>query len=154
MIFLMFFSVRSFAAVLHFYDHPQVPQPLFHVQLEYQGFIYEAEPREGAHRFPISAHSEAGKIRIEIPDGLVNEAVLKSQLGRAFDYDFIWSSEKTYCSKMLGLALGILPEPMSFAGTHYVEHYPEWIHRSDPGLSPDHIYAFGLKHAIRVKTKR
>ena len=147
---VLFFALESFSAVLHFYDHPQVKQPLYHVQLEYQGFMYEAEPYSGAHRFPVSKLKDKAKIRIEIADELINTAALKDQLGRKFDYDFIWTSENTYCSKMLGLALGIQPVPMTFAGTHYLDYHPEWISRNDPGLSPDHIYEFGMKHALRV----
>lgn len=150
---VLLFALQSLGAVLHFYDHPQVKQPLYHVQLEYQGFIYEAEPYNGAHKFPVSKLKDKAKIRIEIPDDLINKAALQDQLGRKFDYEFVWTSEKTYCSKMLGLALGIQPVPMSFAGTHYLDYYPDWIHRNDPGLSPDHIYEFGMKNALRVSRR-
>lgn len=145
-VFLLITSIRSHAAVLHFYSNPQVPQPLFHVTLEYKDFVYEADTRAGGRRLHINQVAKKGHYQILIPDSLVDEAALFSQLGMPFDYKFIWGNDKTYCSELVGIALGIEPKPMSFAGTHYLEYYPEWIHRNDPGLSPDDIYQFGVTH--------
>ncbi|UXR66060.1 hypothetical protein EZJ49_07335 [Bdellovibrio bacteriovorus] len=150
----LLFSVNSFAAVLHFYSNPNVPQPLFHVILEYKGYAYEADTRAGGRRLPI-AHlgGNLGHIQIEISDSLVNEQALMSQMGLPFDYKFIWNNNKTYCSKLVGIALNMEPQPMTFAGTHYVQYYPDWIYRNDPGLSPDQVYEFGMQHALRVTRK-
>ncbi|MNT03497.1 hypothetical protein D3C72_1380370 [compost metagenome] len=114
--------------------------------LEYKSFVYEADTRLGGHRIPVHQVYKLGDIRMEIPDSLVNEQALASQMGLPFDFQFVWNNQKTYCSKLVGIALNIEPQPMSFAGTHYVKYYPEWIHRHDPGLSPDNIYEFGLKN--------
>lgn len=149
----LFVSLHSFAAVLHFYSNPKVPQPLFHVTLEYKSFIYEADTRVGGRKFPVLHMPLKGDIQIEIADELVNEDALDSQMGLPFDYEFIWNNNKTYCSKLVGIALSMQPRPMSFAGTHYVKHYPEWIHRNDPGISPDDIYEFGLNNALKVIRK-
>lgn len=153
MIVFLLASFHSHAAVLHFYSHPQVPQPLFHVTLEYRDFVYEADTRAGGRRLPISQVPLKGHYQIQIPDSLVDEPALHSQLGMPFDYKFIWGNNKTYCSELVGIALGMEPKPMSFAGTHYLEYYPEWIHRNDPGLSPDDIYEFGLKHGNLLTTQ-
>lgn len=147
----VFGSLQSPAAVLHFYSNPQVPQPLFHVTLEYQDFVYEADTREGGRRLHVSQIAKKGDFQILISDSLVNVPALQSQLGLAFDYQFIWGNDKTYCSELVGIALGMEPQPMSFAGTHYLKYYPEWIHRNDPGLSPDQIYEFGLQHGILLQ---
>lgn len=136
------------AAVLHFYHNPSVPQALFHVALEYKNYFYEADPYEGGRRQPIQNVKEPGDWRIEISDALVDERALLSQMGLPFDFNFIWGNGKTYCSELVGLALKIEPKPMSFAGTHYLKFHPEWIHRHDPGLSPDDIYQFGLEHGV------
>lgn len=134
------------AAVLHFYSNPRVPQALFHVTLEYKSYVYEADTRDGGRRLHVSQVKQSGHTRMEIPDSLINEQALMGQLGLPFDYEFIWDNDKTYCSKLVGLALNMEPGPMSFAGTHYVKYYPDWIYRNDPGISPDDIYEFGLKH--------
>lgn len=143
---LSLFAISSPAAVLHFYINKAVPQPLFHVTLEYKSFVYEADTRLGGHRIPLHQVYKLGDIRIEISDTLVNEQALASQMGLPFDFQFVWNNQKTYCSKLVGLALNIAPQPMSFAGTHYVKYYPDWIYRNDPGLSPDNIYEFGLQN--------
>ncbi|MDG0817874.1 YiiX/YebB-like N1pC/P60 family cysteine hydrolase [Bdellovibrio svalbardensis] len=150
----LFLGLQSHAAVLHFYSNPRVPQPLFHVTLEYKSFVYEADTREGGRRLPVGqdVHGPAD-INIEIPDALVNEEALAAQMGLPFDYNFIWDNNKTYCSKLVGKALNISPQPMSFEGTHYLKYYPKWAERHDPGLSPDQIYEFGLKHAVRVSRR-
>lgn len=148
--FLVFlFSLQSFAAVLHFYSNPRVPQPLFHVTLEYKSYVYEADTRQGGRRVP-AHHLPAGHIRVEIPDEMVDEAALQSQMGLPFDFNFVWDNQKTYCSKLVGIALNMEPLPMSFAGTHYVQRYPDWIHRNDPGISPDQILEFGLQHGQQI----
>ena len=139
-----FCAISTQAAVLHFYSNPSVPQPLFHVTLEYKNYVYEADTRLGGHRIPLQQVYKLGDIRIEIPDALVNEAALASQMNLPFDFQFVWNNAKTYCSKLVGIALNMEPQPMSFAGTHYLKYYPEWIHRHDPGLSPDQIYEFGM----------
>ncbi len=150
----LFISLQSSAAILHFYSNPRVPQPLFHVTLEYKSFIYEADTRDGGRRLSVGqdVHGPAD-INIEIPDFLVNEEALASQMGLPFDYNFIWNSNKTYCSKLVGIALNIPPQPMSFAGTHYVQYYPKWAERHDPGLSPDQIYDFAIRHVIRINRR-
>lgn len=150
--FLIFFAAVVFfqsgfaaAAVLHFYDNPSVPQPLFHVTLEYKGNMYDADTR-GSGSYPISSAKKISKHQIYIDDSWVDEVALNDQLGRQFDFNFVWDSEKTYCSKLVGKALGISPKPMNFAGTHYIKYKPDWLTRTDPGLSPDDIYEFGLKN--------
>jgi hypothetical protein len=148
-LFLLLFSHSSFAAILHFYDNPNVPQPLFHVTIEYKGYIYDADTR-GSEKYPAYAPKKISKYQIFIEDDFVNEDMLEDQLGRKFDFNFEWHSEKTYCSKLVGLALGIRPIPMSFAGTHYIRFKPHWIERNDPGLSPDDIFEFGMKYGIRL----
>ncbi|HWU44495.1 MAG TPA: hypothetical protein VN132_13685 [Bdellovibrio sp.] len=136
------------AAVVNFYSNPHVPQPLFHVSLEYKGYQYEADPVKGGIRTLVSQVAERPDIRIAISDDLVDEAALQSQLGLAFDFNFIWNNNKTYCAKLVGIALHIPPQPMNFAGTHYVLYHPDWINRHDPGLSPDQIYEFAQKHEM------
>lgn len=137
------------AAVVHFYSNPRVPQPLFHVTLEYKSYIYEADPQVGGHRVPVEEyHHDSAVSSIEIPDSLVNEQALDSQMGLSFDFNFIWNNNKTYCAKLVGIALGVPPQPMNFAGTHYVIYHPSWIDRHDPGLSPDQIYDFVKRYAV------
>lgn len=154
LILSLFFVLQSNGAVLHFYSNPRVPQPLFHVTLEYKSYIYEADTRAGGHRMPVSHVPKLGDIRIEIPDELVNEPALMGQMGRAFDFNFVWDNDKTYCSKLVGIALDMEPTPMSFAGTHYVKYYPKWLERNDPGLSPDQIYEFGRQNEIFTSTSK
>lgn len=149
-VFGLFISLHSGAAVLHFYSNPRVPQPIFHVTLEYKSFIYEADTRAGGRRLPVLHMPLKGHVQIEIADELVNEDALLGQMGLPFDYEFVWDNNKTYCSKLVGIALNMQPKPMTFAGTHYVKYYPEWIHRNDPGISPDDIYEFGLQNALKV----
>lgn len=148
------FALQSPAANLRFYSNPRVPQPIFHVTLEYKSYVYEADTREGGRRLSVAEadkkHGPAD-MTIEISDELVNEVALAGQMGLPFDYSFTWANQKTYCSKLVGLALNMPPQPMSFAGTHYLKYYPEWASRNDPGLSPDQIYAFAMEHAIRIK---
>jgi hypothetical protein len=148
--FISFWGLQGHSAVLHFYSNPSVPQPLFHVILEYKSFVYEADTHVGGRRFPAAQLYKAGDIQIEIADTLVDEPALQSQMGLPFDFQFVWDKQGTYCSKLVGIALDIPPVPMDFSGTHYVKYYPDWINRHDPGLSPDHIYDFGIQHAIKV----
>lgn len=145
-------GIQAQAATLNFYSNPRVPQTWFHVALEYKGYFYEADPRLGGHRILISAETERPDMQIEISDSLVNEAALQGQMGRAFDFKFIWDNDKTYCAKLVGVALNIPPQSMNFAGTHYVQYYPQWINRHDPGLSPDQIYDFAMEHALSVRS--
>lgn len=149
-LFFLLLTEQSLAAVLHFYDNPSVPQPLFHVILEYRGFMYDADTR-GSGSYPASSAKKISKHQIYIDDTFVNEEALNDQLGRAFDFNFEWASEKTYCSKLVGLALGISPKPMNFAGTHYARYKPAWLERKDPGLSPDDIFAFGITNGTLIK---
>ncbi|UOF01326.1 hypothetical protein [Bdellovibrio reynosensis] len=141
-LFLLFWALNTQAAVVHFYSHPQVPQKWFHVALEYKGYLYEADTRVGGRRLPISQVKKKSDETIVISDSLVSEEGLLTQMGLPFDYEFIWNNQKTYCSKLVGIALNMEPTPMTFAGTHYVKYYPHWIHRNDPGLSPDQVYDF------------
>lgn len=150
-IFSIIVAQNSSAAVLHFYSNPQVPQPLFHVTIEYKDYIYEADTRAGGRRLHVTHVLKKGDYQIYLADSFVDESALLSQMGLPFDYKFIWGNDKTYCSELVGLALRMQPKPMSFAGTHYLDYYPEWIHRNDPGLSPDDIYEFGLKHGTLLQ---
>lgn len=136
------------AAVLHFYSNPRVPQALFHVALEYQGNLFEADPTFGGRFEPLSQVKKQGDLRIEIADSLVNEHALATEMGKAFDFNFIWDNDKTYCSKLVGKALNMKPVPMNFAGTHYAIVKPEWLKRHDLGLSPDQIYEFAVRHSF------
>ncbi|HEY8269461.1 MAG TPA: hypothetical protein VIG33_01125 [Pseudobdellovibrionaceae bacterium] len=139
-------SCASWAAVLHFYHNPRVPQALFHVALEYQGHLFEADPTFGGRSEPMAQVKKQGDLRIKIADGLINEDALEAELGRAFDFNFEWNNNKTYCAKLVGKALNMKPSPMNFAGTHYAIVHPEWLQRHDLGLSPDQIYEFALGH--------
>ncbi|XGC79979.1 hypothetical protein ACES2L_11630 [Bdellovibrio bacteriovorus] len=145
---LSFWAINIQAAVVHFYSHPQVPQKWFHVALEYKGYLYEADTRAGGRRLPMSEVKKKSDESIVISDSLISEAGLQTQMGLPFDYEFIWNNQKTYCSKLVGIALQMKPLPMSFAGTHYIKYYPHWIHRNDPGLSPDQVYEFALKRKL------
>lgn len=153
LILISFISVQSQAAILNFFSNPRVPQPIFHVTLEYKGIVYEADTHDGGRGLPLTAQTPKGDIRVEISDDLINEQELASQMGLPFDYNFVWDNQKTYCSKLVGKALNIQPTPMDFSGTHYVKYYPNWINRHDPGLSPDQIYFFAMDHALRVSRK-
>ncbi len=150
---IIFAPHAALAAVLHFYSNPSVPQPIFHVILEYKAFAYEADTRQGGRYLPMRDLKKTGDLQIKIADDLVDERALATQIGLPFDFSFIWNNEKTYCSKLVGIALNIPPHPMSFAGTHYLEYYPHWINRNDLGLSPDDIYDFAMKHALKVIRK-
>lgn len=144
-LFLLFWAINTQAAVVHFYSHPQVPQKWFHVALEYKGYLYEADTRAGGRRLPMTEVKKKSDESIVISDSLISEEGLQTQMGLPFDYEFIWDNPKTYCSKMVGIALQMAPKPMSFVGTHYLKYYPHWIHRKDPGLSPDQVYEFAKK---------
>lgn len=139
------------AATLHFYSHPRVEQSLFHVGIEFQGLFYEADTRFGGRAIDAQKMKSLGDAQIEIPDSLISTPDLKSQMGLAFDYNFVWGDNTTYCSELVGIALGIEPTPMSFVGTHYLKYYPDWVNRNDPGLSPDQIWVWGLKHGRILK---
>ena len=145
-IILILHPVFATAAILHFYNHPRLPQAIYHVGIEYQGSFFEADTREGGRKIPLSAMKEAGHSQIEIPDTLVDKELLHSQLGWPFDYEFRWDNQKTYCSELVGIALNLPTSPVDFANTHYLRFYPDWIHRRDPGISPDAIWLFGLQH--------
>ena len=146
LICVSFAPVFAWSAILHFYNHPRLPQAIYHVGIEYQGHFYEADTREGGRKILVTAMKELGHSQIEIPDILVDEELLHSQLGWPFDYEFRWDNQKTYCSELVGIALNIPTSPVNFANTHYLRFYPDWIHRRDPGISPDAIWLFGLKH--------
>lgn len=143
---ILIISANSSAAVVHFYSNPRVIQSIFHVGLEYKDHFYEADTREGGRKIPMSQLKIKGDWQIELPDILINEEALLSQMGMPFDYKFIWGDNKTYCSELVGIALNIEPTPMTFAGTHYLKYYPDWIYRNDLGISPDQIYKFALEN--------
>lgn len=136
------------AAIVHFYKNPRVPQAFFHVALEFQGGLYEADPHLGGRRLELPLESRPGDVQVEISDSLVNKQVLENELGKDFDFDFVWDNNKTYCSKLVGKALNMLPQPMDFSGTHYALAKPEWLKRQDLGLSPEQIYEFALKNSV------
>ncbi|MEN0059975.1 MAG: hypothetical protein AAGB31_14135 [Bdellovibrio sp.] len=143
------FATSSSAAILHFYNNPRVEQAFFHVTIEFQGFIYDADTFLGAIKYPVAEAKKVSFVNIEIADELVNKEILEAQLGKAFDYTFTWDNDKTYCSKMVGMALGMQPQPMSFEGTHYLRYYPHWASRTDPGISLDQIHEFGMQHQVQ-----
>ena len=154
--FIAFFMIvaphsRASAAVLHFYKNPRLPQLFFHVSLEFQGLMYEADPRFGGHAVPLAEYKKHSDVQIYINDALIDTEALSSQIGLKFDFDFIWGNDRTYCSELVGLTLKMQPRPMSFAGTHYLDYYPDWIYRQDPGISPEQIYDFGILHGSLIQ---
>lgn len=143
-------SVSASAAVLRFFSNPAVPQALFHVNIEYKGIVYDGDVR-GSEKYPVASAKKETTYEIWIPDELVNQVALESQIGRRFDYTFTWTSEGTYCSKLVGLGLNMKPVPMSFAGTHYLKYYPHWATRNDPGISLDQVWEYGFQNGYRIK---
>lgn len=150
LVFIFLISSPAYAAVVHFYSYPEVTSAIFHVNIEYRGYYYDADTRLGGVRINKNNYSKVSDLQVHVPDELINEAALDSQLGLPFDFKFEWYKARTYCSKMVGIALDMEPQPMTFAGTHYLKYYPEWIHRNDPGLSPEQVLEFSLKHATSV----
>lgn len=148
--FLVLLSTSAQAAIVHFYSYPEVTSAIFHVNIEYRGYIYDADTRIGGTRIQKNNYYKHSDLQVHIPDSLINEAALDSQLGLPFDFKFVWNSPRTYCSKMVGLALNMEPQPMSFEGTHYLKYYPDWIDRNDPGLSPEQVLEFSEKHATEI----
>lgn len=121
--------------------------------IETKGTYYEADAPKGAIKKPVSQMKKQGDAQIFIPDSLLDREILESQIGQEFDFDFIWNDDKAYCSEFVGLALQITPYPMDFRGTHYLKYYPDWIYRNDPGLSPDQIWLWGLRHGTLIKNE-
>lgn len=149
-VFTFFATGTAQAAIVHFYSYPEVTNLIYHVNIEYQGYIYDADTRVGGIRIRSEYYSNQSDLQVHIPDELINEQALAGQLGLPFDFKFYWDTPKTYCSKMVGIALNMQPQPMTFAGSHYLKYYPDWIHRKDLGLSPEQVLEYALKISTHV----
>lgn len=77
---------------------------------------------------------------------------VRSYIGLPFDYSYNWEDpNSTYCSKLVGILLGIDPLPMDFSAEHWSRSGLSSTHQV--GLSPDDIYKTLIQRGFSVKRR-
>jgi hypothetical protein len=153
---LIFTAFPTWAADVLFIEVHQNGRPIqlepggrfFHVAIRYKGQWLQAHPHGGVSLVDDIRHYGDRFVMLSNPS--VPEPAddyVRRWLGKPFDFTYNWFNEKAnYCTRLAAEALGVPPQPMSFAADVWKRHFvrPE----GEPGLSPDKLYAELLKRGF------
>lgn len=114
-----------------------------HVAISYGNKWLHAHPLRGVEVISEEELMKIGEIKsvVHLTDKPeITPAQVRPFLGKPYDDEFSWDNDKFYCSEILGILLGIPPEPMTFQSEYWRNRYKHL--EGKPGLSPDDIYRY------------
>ncbi|WP_413289920.1 YiiX/YebB-like N1pC/P60 family cysteine hydrolase [Bdellovibrio sp. HCB337] len=153
---LVFLVQISWAQVqVAFLEGPSQIGRFSHVAISYKGQWLHTHPYRGVELVSTVALGHMGVLtevmvlndRSEPSEKFVNEV-----LGKPYDHGYSWDSDGYYCSKLVGIILGLQPKPMTFDASIWPPSFQKLKGR--PGISPDDVYLQLTKQGYRTRSFR
>lgn len=112
-----------------------------HVAISYHGDWLQALPYWGVQLVTTEQLKKVGTIAeiVTLQAGPEpSSQYVDSVLGKPYDYEYTWSDDAFYCSKLVAKILNIPPRPMTFDPHLWPPQFQKYNGR--PGMSPDTLY--------------
>ena len=112
-----------------------------HLAISYQGQWLHAYPTNGVEVVTMAKLRRLGRVigAIDVDREPLTEEEVAPFLGRAFDFQYDWDNEKTYCAELIAKLLGLEPKTMTFQGSRWPRQFRR-RNRGRLGLSPDDVF--------------
>ncbi len=116
-----------------------------HIAIAFEGKWLHSSPKNGVELVDeVEGMGKIADILVDVEGPPLDPSVIKDWLGLPYDPTYDWGNKTaTYCSKLVGLLLGIEPQPMLFDSD--VWNSQNSLPRGTFGLSPDDIYRILIK---------